>query len=895
MFERFIRLAKARKALQEGRLEAAIQAAQDPLIADDRRAAKVRQSAQEGLLERARQRRGAGELSAALLDVDKVLASGDSPAAASLAAELRAALAARETAQQAAQQAVDKARHLAEHGQLAAAEEHLAAVPAGSPQAHAVGQFVAARRQRAGEHAKAVAERLQTGDIDGAMAEYQRLRALDGDLTLAGAPETQLRQRLAALLAAEIDHASAADAFETALQHLQRRAAVLPAVTAADELQPALRRLADGLQRRLARSATTAEGLELARRILALPSPLPGTHGVALTDAAAELAAAADLRAQGRLPELAAALQRAADRLSAPLLRREAESLRQQVEVTATALERARACTEKGDLTGARAELTRILEAWPMHAGARKELELIDASNQDRERRLAAARDAAREGRLREASSLSLGLVVPGAAGDEPRLLLKDVRARQDLVTSGLDQVRASLHGRQTATAEGVRHCLLRLQELAKIQHDHPELPATMVALQSELDGLAAIDDAAAALRRGEIRQGLQAIEALAGRREQLLTPERLDARLQALGDQFVQAAETAVQAGRLADVELCSQGLQLLWHQDASTMARIDAVRERAATQRQRAEELLSTARSLLDARDVDAAERCLQDIRQSSLDLPGLARLEAELQRLRRHQGSVQRVETLARERDFDGANRRLAELPPTPPMLRTRIFDMKQSLAKAQGLDGAFVLRVDEGGEYVVLRGETVSIGNVRDGRADLAILANIAGRHASIRRSMSFHGGMQDTVVADGGEVRIGNQRVDQQVLRSGDRIQLGPSLKMDYRLPSNRSLTAALTLLGSFQVAGTDRVLLFKDRGRDGRILMSAGKDGHVQVTAASGEVELFALKTGQMRVRCDAGGSIDGRPFKGEHPVDAGAMVQAAGISFVLLPLQRHA
>ena len=44
------------------------------------------------------------------------------------------------------------------------------------------------------------------------------------------------------------------------------------------------------------------------------------------------------------------------------------------------------------------------------------------------------------------------------------------------------------------------------------------------------------------------------------------------------------------------------------------------------------------------------------------------------------------------------------------------------------------------------------------------SDLPVLANLAGRHASIRRSMSFHGGMQDSVVAEDGEVRVDGNKV-----------------------------------------------------------------------------------------------------------------------------------
>jgi hypothetical protein len=190
--------------------------------------------------------------------------------------------------------------------------------------------------------------------------------------------------------------------------------------------------------------------------------------------------------------------------------------------------------------------------------------------------------------------------------------------------------------------------------------------------------------------------------------------------------------------------------------------------------------------------------------------------------------------------------------------------------------------------------VLRGDSLVIGNVRDGRADLPVLAAIAGRHARIQRRLSFHGGMQDSILAEAGEVKVGGERTANRRLCSGDRMHLGPNLQLQYSMPSARSLTASLLLLGGFQVAGTDRVLLLKDRGRDGRILIGSAKDAHVTVAGARAEVEVFAHKTGQVRVNCADGGTIDGRQFRGEHPVDAGAMVVAGGVSFVLFPWVRN-
>jgi hypothetical protein len=194
------------------------------------------------------------------------------------------------------------------------------------------------------------------------------------------------------------------------------------------------------------------------------------------------------------------------------------------------------------------------------------------------------------------------------------------------------------------------------------------------------------------------------------------------------------------------------------------------------------------------------------------------------------------------------------------------------------------------VDEGGEYLVLRSDSFTIGNVRDRWADLQILANIAGRHARISRSMSFHGGMEDQLIAERGELQVNGRPVKKTRLRSGDEIGLGRVLSLLYTMPTKRSLSALLTLKGGFQVAGTDKIVLLKDRGRDGRILIGRTADCHIRVPHDGPEIEIYGANDGQIRVRFSGKGEMDGRPFTGEHPVTAGAVVRCGAVSMVLQP-----
>ena len=143
------------------------------------------------------------------------------------------------------------------------------------------------------------------------------------------------------------------------------------------------------------------------------------------------------------------------------------------------------------------------------------------------------------------------------------------------------------------------------------------------------------------------------------------------------------------------------------------------------------------------------------------------------------------------------------------------------------------------------------------------------------------------------MADKGEVFVNGKRVESAALRSGDRVGLGTALAFTYQVAGKRSLTAALQLSSGFQVAGTDKILLMKDRGRDGRILIGTADDCHVRVPNSSGEVEVYSASDGQIRVRFPGDGEIGGCPFRGEHPAASGGLVRCGDTTFVLQPWTR--
>ncbi len=525
-----------------------------------------------------------------------------------------------------------------------------------------------------------------------------------------------------------------------------------------------------------------------------------------------------------------------------------------------------------------------------MHEAARREMEILDEGALDKEQRMAAVRELAKAGRLREASAQVVALAVAGPQGEEPRQLLRDLQTRTDLVDTGLQQVMRAVHGRDSHSVDGLRQCAGRLEQLRNVQADHVELERVSKALHAEIDGLEQLEKAHRALAGGDVTKLRETLTEFAESRSNFLQEGRLDARLLDLGDAVLREAETALRSGRLRAAEVWSAGFADGLLAETPLAQRVADLREAIVARKEAAEDCARSGQAALKNRQLGVAEQSLADAQAHWVDGPEVQALDHAVRQLRHREAGIAAVEALADARDYPAAERRLEALGPTPEMLRTRIFDLKKSIARSQGLDAGFLLRVDEGGEFLVLRGDSIAIGNVRDDRADLPILANLAGCHARLSRTMSFHGGMQDQIRAERGDLFCGGDRVDQVRLTDGVTVRLGSAVELAYRVPCRRSLTALLTLRGGFQVSGTDKILLMKDRGRDGRIVIGPSRDGHIKVADADGEVEVYAGRDGQIRVRYEGAGEMDGKPFSGEHPVTAGATVSCGGVTLVLQP-----
>lgn len=895
MFDRFLRFTAVRRAIEREHYEHAFELLDDRSIREHRKAEDLRARCLERLLVRFDRRLELGEIGLAKGDLELLLMR--CPADTRVAARQTKLDEVRRAGQDAAasrDRVRKEIRAALQGGELAIAELRIGEARRSEPDAPDLvdlARSLSVRREEVGALIAAARECLDAGDLKTALD-----RVLGAKARHPHAPELrEIADELARRRARAWERGEVLDLATTEPERLLRawnqECTALPELSGAVGADRVVTALAKRVRERVRDLCAHAGWDEVTLAVRALGTGVAALPGEDRLDGAlAALEAGASAREAGEYALAAEHLRNAAAEFGVTRLEELADELARADQEAQGTLTSARKTLASGDVLGAKQRILEALQRWPAHGALRAEFETLDKNSRDRAERLAHARAEAAKGHLEASRQALLGLAVPGREGDDARLLLQEVQGRMDQIRRGLGQVQRSLHGRDTASREGLRHCLARVEQLALVQKDSMELDRLACALRAELAGLDDLEEAEAARLAGNHERITFALKALADRRPTLLDPDRLRARLLEMHDRVRADAEAHLAAGRPHAAFVAAETLARLEDLDAADPApRLD-LRRRCDARIAEAQVCVNEASAFLARHDVEAAEARLDRARELAGDGADVRRLEDRMRAVRTQEANVREVQALAAAEDLAGAARRLADLPPTPPLLRTRIFDLKQSLARAQGLDHGFLLRVDEGGEWLTLRADSITIGNLRDGTSDLQLLANLAGRHARFQRSMSFHGGMQDKIVAERGEVFVNGSKIDQRALRTGDRIRFGGHVEMIYEMPVARSLTARLRLLGGFQVGGATRLLLMKDKGRDGRILLGAGQDCHVQVPGATGEVELFADRDGQIKVRVSGQGEIAGAPFKDEHPVVPGALVRACGITFTLMP-----
>ena len=145
----------------------------------------------------------------------------------------------------------------------------------------------------------------------------------------------------------------------------------------------------------------------------------------------------------------------------------------------------------------------------------------------------------------------------------------------------------------------------------------------------------------------------------------------------------------------------------------------------------------------------------------------------------------------------------------------------------------------------GSFLLLRGDRTSIGRSGGHRpADLELLSDLSERHAEIVRAG------EDYFLVSMAGVELAGRAVENALLQDGDRIRLGPRVKLRFGKPSLRSTAAVLDLTDGVRTTSEcRRVILW-----NGPLLLGSTRECHIPIRTAQ-STTIIVERDGQIMIR----------------------------------------
>ena len=184
--------------------------------------------------------------------------------------------------------------------------------------------------------------------------------------------------------------------------------------------------------------------------------------------------------------------------------------------------------------------------------------------------------------------------------------------------------------------------------------------------------------------------------------------------------------------------------------------------------------------------------------------------------------------------------------------------------------------FLLWIDGVGCYLLLDRRSVTLGGPTAVATDISLLANLSRRHAEIVRDDSGH------VLVAHGTVHVDDRLVADRInLSHGNTIRLGASVELVFGRPTALSATASLEFASDHRPAlSVDGLVLVEQT-----CLLGPGADCHVHCPEWPDTV-LLIRRDRQWFTRSVLPLEIDGRPARGETPLDDGGTVTGETFRF---------
>jgi tetratricopeptide (TPR) repeat protein len=196
--------------------------------------------------------------------------------------------------------------------------------------------------------------------------------------------------------------------------------------------------------------------------------------------------------------------------------------------------------------------------------------------------------------------------------------------------------------------------------------------------------------------------------------------------------------------------------------------------------------------------------------------------------------------------------------------------------------ENLPPRFLLWIDGVGGYLVCLGARLTFGQaIHDGHVDIPLVADVSRLHASLTRDAEGY------VLEAVRPIQVNGRDTTRALLQTGDRITMGASCQLQFRLPVPISMSARLDLVSGHRLPlSVDGILLMADN-----LILGDGPQVHVNVPDLKQPLVLFRQKD-SLGIRHSGTLNINGHQSDRRLMLnDLHATVSGENISFAIEPV----
>ncbi|UCD30363.1 MAG: hypothetical protein JSV03_07810 [Planctomycetota bacterium] len=227
-----------------------------------------------------------------------------------------------------------------------------------------------------------------------------------------------------------------------------------------------------------------------------------------------------------------------------------------------------------------------------------------------------------------------------------------------------------------------------------------------------------------------------------------------------------------------------------------------------------------------------------------------------------------------------DIHGVNHdnRSVSTMPYPDTGSKLMTEEPQNNTAGEGITSRFVMHIDGVGSFLVLAGQSITIGSARSSHnPDLGLMLDTGVPAIRIERDEA------DYFLESDQNICVNDIPIKRKLLADEDAVALSSRCRLKFALPNAASASAVLQIQGTRIPGSEARRVILMDR----EIILAPGGSAHIRCDQLE-KAAVFHLRNGRLFCRSETEVLVNGRPMDRNLGITLGANVRIGDVSLVV-------